>query len=540
MRISRLTVLLGILAVVAAGSLAGSSGAAVAAPTGLHGFLLVANELQTTTFHSTPSFAWNPVRGATRYELQLSTSATFRDNGHLYDAANFRTPVAAPAITLPWITGSPHSLYARVRAFLAGGHVSPWSVDYGFDIVPPAHPVALSSANGLIRWSTVSGADAYEVWLVDLSKIEVVRTNVLDERDFYGASWPSSVRWRVRALRLDVFGAANGMPTATYGAWSPIYTATNTAPTTGPIALTGTLSDGFSNGSPTSPAHELMPAFLWSGAQTLDGTTATLFRVYVFTDSQCLNPVFVGPAVPSPSYAPRLDGPALKIAFGEQNVLLDPGAPTSDIGADGDVVVANEQLPAATPTVGASASGTKQTASGVIGPPVDLWDTSWPGGGYYWTVVGVQELGSGAYQDLELPQDVCAAGRVQRLGISSQPTLTSKHGAFATGLSANGRLVLASQTAKFYGEPLIAWTAASGALNYQVQWARHTYPFSPRGSRYTFSTSAVLPLKPGTWFYRVRGFDYNLPTGAQAMAWSKPTKIVITAPKFRIAVAPRR
>ena len=24
----------------------------------------------------------------------------------------------------------------------------------------------------------------------------------------------------------------------------------------------------------------------------------------------------------------------------------------------------------------------------------------------------------------------------------------------------------------------------------------------------------------GTWYYRVRGFDYNLPTGVQQMGWS--------------------
>ncbi len=541
-RIPRLTISLGALAAVTAGLLAGASSAAVSGPTGLHGFVLVASEPRTSTFHRTPSFAWNPTKGAVRYELQLSTSATFRDNGLLYDVSNLQTPVGAPTLTLPWISGSPHSLYARVRAFLAGGHTSPWSAQYGFDMVPPAAPAALSSAPGLVRWSIVDGADAYEVWLLDKksAKIEVVRTNVLDERDFYGDSWPASVRWRVRAMRTDVLGVANGIPTATYGPWSTTYTGENTAPTAGGITLAGTLSDVLSNGSAKSPSHQLMPAFLWSGAQTLDGTPATLFRVYAFTDSQCLNPVFVGPAVSSPAYAPRLDGPALELPANAANIYVDRGAPTIDAGADGNLVVANEQLPAATPTVGPSASGKTVTATGVVGPTVDLWDVNWPGAGYYWTVVGVTKTVDGVFQDLELPQDVCAAGRVQRLGILSQPTLTSKHGAFATGLSANGRLVSAAQTAKFYGQPLVAWTAALGGTNYEVQWSHKSYPFAPKGTRYTFGTSAVLPLTPGTWFYRVRGFDYNLPTGAQAMAWSLPTKLVVTAPKFRIVAASRR
>jgi hypothetical protein len=160
---------------------------------------------------------------------------------------------------------------------------------------------------------------------------------------------------------------------------------------------------------------------------------------------------------------------------------------------------------------------------------------NWPDSGYYWTVVGATPAGAAnTYQDLELPQDVCAAGRVQRLGISSQPSLTAKQQQFATGLSATGRLVSAAQTPKFYGQPLVAWTAALGASAYEVQWAHHVYPFAARGARYTFGTSAVLPLRPGKWYYRVRGFDYNLPTGAQAMAWSTPTKLVVTAPKFRV------
>lgn len=534
MRFVRLLIVFGAVAALWAVG-AGAPSAAISAPTGLHGFLLMANESATTVFHRTPSFAWKPVSGANRYELQLSISPTFRQNGVLYDTSNLLTPVAAPTLTLPWITGSPHSLYARVRALFGGGKASPWSADFGFDLVAPAAPTPLSSYPGMLRWTTVDGADAYEVWLIDktpaTTQIEVVRTNVLDERDFYGSTWPSTVRWRVRALRMDVFGRANGMPAASYGPWSPVFHSNNTAPTGGPISLTGTISDSFSNGSRTAAAHELMPGFVWKGNKTLDGATAPLFRVYVFTDDTCLNPVFVGPAVASPSYAPRVSG--LDLPPNDANAFVDPGSPSIDIAADGDVVVPNEQLLPAKPTTGTSTSGSTVTAATVIGPPLDLWDVNWPDSGYYWTVVGVQGS-AGGYQDMEMPQDVCAAGRIQRLGISSQPSLTSKQEPFATGLSSKGRLVSAAQTKRFYGQPLVAWTAALGASAYQIQWGRHAYPFNIAGSRYTFGTSAVLPLRPGTWFYRVRGFDFNLPSGAQAMAWSQPTKIVVTAPKLKV------
>ena len=548
MRIARLTMFLGILAAVLTTSLAGASTAAVASPTGLRGFMLVANETQSSSFPRNPSFAWRPMTGAVKYELQVAMSSEFRQNSILDDIKNLQTPVGAPIPTLPWISGSPHSLYARVRAFFPGGHVSPWSADYGFDMVAPAAPASLPAAPGLLRWSLVDGADAYEVWLLDKGQsnsVEVTRSNVLDERDFYNGTYPDTVHWRVRALRSSVFTPKNYMPATTYGPWSQKYTSSNTAPTTGPITLGNTMSDNISDGSPATAAHQLMPAFTWTGSQTLDGGTAPYFRVYVFTDSQCVNPVFVGDAVPSPAYAARI--PRNDLPLADWNDFVDQGASTIDSSADGNHVIPNEQQ-APTGDNALNLGPLKFKADDnhpFVGPPTDLWDTNWPSGGYYWTVVGTEDIGLNQFVDTELPQDVCAAGRVQRFGISSQPSTTGSHGAYATGLSASGRLVTAAHTAKFYGEPLVAWTPAISASIYQLQWSRHSYPFTPRGSKWTFTTSAVLPLKPGTWYYRVRGYDYDLPTSlvaptdAPAMAWSKPLKIVITAPKFRIVSASR-
>ena len=105
----------------------------------------------------------------------------------------------------------------------------------------------------------------------------------------------------------------------------------------------------------------------------------------------------------------------------------------------------------------------------------------------------------------------------------------------------------------FYGAPLVAWTPALGASVYEVQWSKKRYPFKPEPNpqngnalgTLTLGTSIVLPLKPGTWYYRVRAYDYDLPTSllaptdAPALAWSTPTKIVMAAPKFRVVSASR-
>jgi hypothetical protein len=649
MRHARLLMLLAALLTLAV--TAGSARSADSGPTGLHGFLLRADEPSRTSFSRTPSFAWNPVPGALHYEFQLSLSTTFRDNSVIYANPDAATPVEAPPITLPWITGSPHALYARVRAVTADG-TTPWSENFGFDMVPPAPPTPLSSYPGLLRWTPIEGAAGYQVWLIDAHKTEFSATNTLDEREFYtfhlAAKWTGSVRWRIRALRDDAtIGSGtrlNSIPAVTYGAWSPIYTSTNPGVTSGAIKLVGTVSDIFSNGSPGSPAHRLMPGFLWTGNQTVDGKAVELYRMYVFTDKQCLNRVYTSAVIGSPAYAPRPMGP-LQLPATAGGVVsarggyLHDGVEPASFTYDGDSVTTSEVAADAAPTTAvpgapgdstaapsgsdsssssapSGGSGSALSVSGRTGAPTDLWDTNWPESGYYWTVVGVAAgspdsistsvgpagakaadttlpltgagginpgdtvlIGSGPtqesgvvtgvngdsitlalglkfghgfgetvvrtggsfeYQDLELPQDVCAAGRVMRFGKESEPSLTASGQLFATGLSSDGRLTSAVHTTAFYGQPLVSWTPALGAEVYEVQWSKTQYPFTPQPDptgtlgMLTSATSVVLPVGPGTWWYRVRGFDYSLPTGAQQMSWSDPAKLVVAAPKFKL------
>jgi hypothetical protein len=614
-----------------------------AAPAHLHGFLLRADEPVADSFPRTPSFAWNPVAGAVRYQFQLSTSSSFRDSGLLYTAANLSTPVAAPQLTLPWITGNPHALFARVRAIKRTSS-TPWSAAFGFDMEPSAAPKPLPSEPGLLRWTPIEGADMYQVWLIDINnptaKMEMSLTNVLDEREFYtfhrSASWTGTIRWRIRALRMDNDPDArqNHLPAVAYGPWSPVYSSTNPAYATGPITLGHTVSDVISAGDGSSAAHRLMPGFTFNGDTALDGTKAELFRVYVFTDRQCLNRVYTSAIVGGPAYAPRPYGPLAlptnptALPSARSNYLRDGSEPDSFM-FDGMQVKTTELEPSATPTTAVPAdSDNTSTASAPAGPsqlkfsgnlgaPVDLWDTEWPSGGYYWTVVAVAAVSPGAittatasvsavgsvsvtaidgagfstgdtilignagnqesativtasgsnlgfasplkfahgpgepivrtggnlqYEDLELPQDVCAAGRVARFGKNSEPSLTAAGELFASGLSPSGKLTAGKSSQAFYGYPLVAWTPALGASAYEVQWSKTRYPFTPQPNpqnqgalgTMTLGTSTVLPLAAGTWWYRVRGFNINLPTGAQQMSWSDPSKIVVAKPKFRV------
>jgi len=543
-----------------------------AAPAHLHGFLLRADEPVDNSFPRTPSFAWNPVPAAVRYQLQLWTSSAFRESGLIYTATNLTTPVAAPTLTLPWITGNPHALFARVRA-IKSSSTTPWSAAFGFDMEPSAAPKPLPSEPGLLRWTPIEGADMYQIWFVDINnptaKMEMALTNVLDEREFYtfhrAASWTGTIRWRIRALRMDNDPETrqNHLPAVGYGPWSPVYSSTNPAYATGPIKLGHTVSDVVAAGDASSPAHRLMPAFTFSGDTALDGTKAELFRIYVFTDRQCLNRVYTSAIIGGPAYAPRPYGPLAlpsnpaALPAARANYLRDGSEPDS-FSFDGMPIKTTESEPAATPTtaVPADADSTSTTSapagpsqlkfSGQLGAPVDLWDTEWPSGGYYWTVVAVAAVSPGAlttgsgsvsavgatsttaingagfstgdtvlignasnqetativtvagsnlsfasplkfahgagepivrtggnfqYEDLELPQDVCAApfNRVARFGKDSEPSLTAAGELFASGLSPSGRLTAGRSTQAFYGYPPVAWTPALGASAYEVQ-----------------------------------------------------------------------
>ena len=109
--------------------------AAPAAPQNLHAFGLRVDEPVVHTFSRTPSFAWNPVRGAKSYEFELSTSRTFTDANVLFQYTNVTIPALAVDHQLPWMTGVPYALWAHVRWVSADGkQVTPWSAPYGFNL----------------------------------------------------------------------------------------------------------------------------------------------------------------------------------------------------------------------------------------------------------------------------------------------------------------------------------------------------------------------------------------------------------------------
>ena len=141
------------------------------------------------------------------------------------------------------------------------------------------------------------------------------------------------------------------------------------------------------------------------------------------------------------------------------------------------------------------------------------------------------------YQDVMLPQDACQSGNVSMFKKRSTEPRLSAGAPYVTGLSPSGRLLSAtSPQSSFYGVPLVAWTPSTGATAYDVEWSRTSYPWRKAGSLQTPATSAMLPLKPGTWFYRVRGINPMLP-GSKKLRWSGPMRVQIAKPTFSVVGA---
>jgi hypothetical protein len=597
-------------ATLASGAALAKDARPVGAPKNLHGFLLKPNEPVTTVFPRTPAFSWAPVRGARCYEFELATSRAFSSNTVIWsnvrdDAAakacqavpadsgattgaasdptsdptttpvtatatpsttpDLLEPLRVPAVSidlvLPWFTGNPYALYARVRAVTSRGSTH-WSKSFGFNMRWQSRPAPMKAAQGMVRWTSVDGATGYQVWYPQIGKSFSTNTNAADERELYifhraEANWWSNVQWRVRAVRRVSGTIGNGLPSVSFGQWSPTYLGVNPTPTTGPIKLLAAISDHTS--TPGNPkAHELMPSLTFGGDQGMDGRAYKYFRAYVSTDRDCVNIVFKGSVVGSPAFAPRTSGP-LKLPTSDVEVanfeartfphaISDDKAEPADVSwsADWRPVLASENITTSAEPV--ATEGPVDESQTVVQAKVDLPDIDFPSTRYYWTVVPVDFVYNPTndstsskekkgFVDIESPQDACQAGRVASFGKESAGVRTGNGSGtpFVSGLSPDGRFLNSTHPRPtVYSTPLVAWEPAVGATAYQVEWSKTRYPWRATGAVKTFATSAILTLPSGTWYYRIRGLNQTQMRRAE-MAWSSPVALKIAAPRFTIS-----
>ena len=285
------------------------------------------------------------------------------------------------------------------------------------------------------------------------------------------------------------------MPAATHGPWSPVYTSSNPAPTDGPDPLS---RNGF--------GHHLQRQQVVAGS--LDDARLRLERRRdarrragavlprrSLHGQQCLNRVYAGATVASPAYAPRVFGGPLPMPQSDGGIAAAASS-FSGFGTDRATtrrrrpVTPNEETAQATPTTsignGHGPPGSPPQRFGAPGRPVGrqvaverlLLD------GHSGRVESV----AGAYIDMELAQDVCAAGQVAAFRDLEPAVRHQERTAFASGLSVGGRLVSATMTAKFYGQPLVAWTPAPERTRTSCSGRRRRIRSTSRGKRLTWDT----------------------------------------------------
>ena len=383
-------------------------------PSNLHAFLLRANEpiRGDHTYAEMPAFAWNPVAGAKSYELQLADNSSFSDVSVLYESSTLTAPVASIQLQVPWMTGDPYALWVHVRA-VVNGTTTGWSKPFGFNTSWQSTPTEESSPTGLIRWSPVEGATSYQVWYTNIGRVFPTLTNVADEREFwtFHPGLAGIIRWRVRAERYTANAALpSGLAITKYGPWSAVFTTlTPGAIKPAPLKGVATISDVNSNGP-----HALMPGFAWTGTDGI-GPAAIgqqLWRVYVFSDRACVNQVMVGSVTGGQAWAPRateslaLPGTVQAVSDAEtKGTILKPGSEGATFMADLTAVTASEDVvpggaspgaatpPGAAPSgaapPGATPSGNGTTTEVSTPGEIELPDSGWPSGRYWWTVVPV-------------------------------------------------------------------------------------------------------------------------------------------------------
>jgi hypothetical protein len=536
--------------------------AVTSAPEGLRAFLLRPDETPQKYYPRTPSFSWSPVdvRGGT-YEFELATSRSFNESAVLFNYKGLKIPAAAIDHQLPWMTGFPYALWAHVRWTSADGKTTTaWSDPFGFNLrwADGDVPQQLPAPEGMIRWKPIAGATRYEVLFPALTYSFQTTTNVADEREFFTfkqntpAAW-SAVHWRVRALRYvnDADLLKNGLPRVSYGPWSTTFTSVNPPLSLGTLAATDTVSDSWDRKGQATQAHELMPGFAWTPSlppflSPIGWVGSNLYRVYIFTDDHCVNQVLTGSVVGSPAFVPRTTGGPLALAQGLKAVT-DWNKNLTAWGSEGRVFDATGKPIKSSELPGAGSAAYGNTTADAN---VELWDSGWPNGRYYWTVVPVVAMPNGKYdptaadQSIEyddsiVPQDQCENGIGMSFGKVSQPVVTAASNMpWVSGLAPNGRVVAsASKVPAVHDSPLVAWQPAVGATTYEVQLSQKSYPWKTTWSTTTAATSVVLPLGKaavGTWYYRIRGINPALPAGAQAMSWSNPVRLKVTGDSFVI------
>ena len=170
----------------------------------------------SSTTNTKPTFSWDTVNGAAKYEIQIADSAANLAGSQSVDVNDGTSYTPTTALT------NQQTHHWRVRAVDSEGQAGAWSgsstlrVEWGsVSGLNPANESSTTDTTPTFRWTAVTGAAKYEIQIAD-SAANLAGSQSVDVND--GTSYTPTTaltnqqthHWRVRAV--DSEGQA--------GAWS--------------------------------------------------------------------------------------------------------------------------------------------------------------------------------------------------------------------------------------------------------------------------------------------------------------------------------
>ena len=216
--------------------------------------------------------------GATSYEFELATSKTFSDSGIVWSTSGLKSPAVAVPISLPWMTGNPYSLYAHVRAVTRKGasrleravrlqHALAGRPGADHARLPGPAPLDAGPGRDRLRWSgsstPASCSRRARTWPTSASTTPSTRTRP-------GAASSTGASGRCAGCTARPRTACRRSRTAR-GARSTRATTRRSRP--GPLTAARDGLERRLGRLVDTSAHEVMPAFVYSGNTSIWNTT---------------------------------------------------------------------------------------------------------------------------------------------------------------------------------------------------------------------------------------------------------------------------
>jgi predicted phage tail protein len=462
---------------------------------------------------NTPTFTWNPVLDAVRYDLWVNNVTTGANQ--VIRETNLSTPSFTPTTALP--SGS---YRFWVQAWNGAGDSSAWSAARDFVIQPPAVPGATaptgstSDTTPTFTWTASVDATRYDLWVSNLTtgQSEAIREPNLTTTSYTPTIPLPSGNYRFWVQALNSLGESRG--------WSPSQTFTVESASAPAIPMpTG----------PATPTTDNTPTFAWTASPG-----ATRYDLWVANLTTGQAQVIRETSLSTNAFTPTTPLPSGNYRFWVQ--AFDAGGSSRGWSAHRDFTI----RPPAAPNVTGPASPTTNRR-----PPF-AWDASTDATRYdLW----VDNVSTGQSQFIRQPNLTATSFTpaadlpvgTYRFWVRALNSLLEGGAWSATRdvvISGGAAPTLTGPTTPTSDNtPTLTWTAGAGAVRFDLWVDNRTTGVSQVIREMNLTATSFTPadaLPSGSYRFWVRAFN----AAGDAGLWSGPRDFQITPPAAPVLTGP--